>query len=307
MHNDSVRTGHLIVSDSDKKYRVIQRLGSGGNCDVFLVVSLSAEYRGALFALKLFMKTDNPERWRQFLAEVELLKNIEHPSVLHVYDSGETALPTRAGKSTHPYVVADYYPETLDRAMSRGMRIPAKVLCMVQLLAALHHLASMRPPVVHRDIKPRNIFLRGHTCALGDFGLMRQVDDTMEDAAVILEKLSGGPGMPRGYRTPDLVRYAKGEAPLTVSSDLFQLGLVAAELFAGHNPMKPAKNTLAPIEISPIRNISGRHGATFLNLIERMLVQDPERRESVEELLDSWEGILNAVSHDYQHLEGRAF
>jgi serine/threonine protein kinase len=308
VHNEGVNIGQLVVSGSDMKYRIIQPIGSGGNCDVYLVVSLSAKHRAALFALKLFMRTQNSERLQQFRAEVEFLNSVEHPALMRVYDKGDTSIPTKAGKSSHPFVVTDYYPETLDRALARGLRIPDRVLYMIQLLAALQYLATLKPPVVHRDIKPGNIFLRGHTCALGDFGLMRRLDGrTEEDVAGVLEKLSAGPGMPRSYRTPDLVRYANGDGPLTVASDVFQLGLVAAEIFCGRNPLKAAARKTDPIELEDLRSVPGRHGDTIKSLIQRMLVDDAAARESVEELLDPWEGVLNDVSRDYQHLEGRAF
>ena len=58
---------------------------------------------------------------------------------------------------------------------------------------------------------------------LGDFGLMKLLDDTnVEDREIFKESI--GPGMPFYYRTPDLVAYAKNEAQLTVKSDVFQLG-----------------------------------------------------------------------------------
>jgi serine/threonine-protein kinase len=111
------------------------------------------------------------------------------------------------------------------------------------LLSALRYLASSRPPVVHRDVKPQNIFIKGRSCVLGDFGLMKVLNGSEEmDREVFRE--STGPGMPYYYRTPDLIAYAKGEANITPKSDVFQLGLVAAELFTGWNPANKSENIL---------------------------------------------------------------
>ena len=66
----------------------------------------------------------------------------------------------------------EYLPDTLWDAMKAGsLDDPAKVSVVMQLLSALDYLSRRDPYVVHRDIKPKNIFLKAGTCVLGDFGL----------------------------------------------------------------------------------------------------------------------------------------
>lgn len=77
---------------------------------------------------------------------------------------------------------------------------------------------------------------------LGDFGLLKRGKEIDDDSSENIFKRSVGPGMPFCYRTPDQVSYARNEAELTVASDIFQLGLVAAELFTGRNPEKRAEH-----------------------------------------------------------------
>lgn len=303
-----INVGHLLTSEVGTKYRTLQWLGTGGNCQVFLVAALSGRHQGALFALKVFLPTHKKDRLDKFNGEAEFLKDCDHPAIMKVFDSGNVRIPGTGGLSEHPFIVADYYPTTLLQALGRGLRLSEKVIFIMQLLSALQFLANLNPPVVHRDIKPQNIFVKGYSCALGDFGLMKRLDGITEEGLPhVAFKESRGPGMPRYYRTPDLVAYAKGEGPLTIATDLFQLGLVAAELFCDKNPLKESEDILSPIELDKLRQISGKHGLAIVDFINRMLVIEAAKRESITDLLDPWEGILMEVTRDYHYLEGKAF
>ena len=91
--------------------------------------------------------------------------------------------------------------------------------------------------------------------------------------------------MPRSYRTPDLVHYLKGGPPPTNRSDIYQLGLVFAEMFSGSNPQRPMKtgDFTEPIELDPF-TIRGGLSQPIHDLIEPMLHPDPIQRPSAAEL-----------------------
>src|SRR5262249_55417148 len=147
----------------------------------------------------------------------------------------------------------------------------AKMGYAVQMLSALEFLATAAVSVVHRDIKPANVFIKGGSCVLGDFGLMKRTKaDTTVDREMIKESL--GPRMPRGYRTPDLIEYLKGGPAPTDKSDIYQLGLVFAEMFSGFNPQRPMKGNdfTEPIELNTFF-IPGGLGRPIKDLIEPML------------------------------------
>ena len=98
--------------------------------------------------------------------------------------------------------------------------------------------------VVHRDIKPSNIFIKDNSAILGDFGLVKEVGNDDENDA---DDFKGYFAMPKSYRTPELVAYAKSEASICYESDVFQLGLVLCELFTGKNPLIDSDDALSPI------------------------------------------------------------
>jgi serine/threonine protein kinase len=227
-----LEVGQGVKSERGIWYKNIQSLGIGGNAITFLVQCTSGMCKGILFALKVFRVISREERKHKFLAERDFLEeSCSHPAIMRVFDTG--VFVNEDGE--FPFVVTEYLPFTLaDKMRSRSATTVEKVSYTLQLLSALVYLDSLPVPVVHRDIKPKNIFLKGQSCVLGDFGLMKFIDKNDEVDREIFKE-SVGPGMPYYYRTPDLIAYARYESSISTKSDVFQLGLVVAELFTGRN------------------------------------------------------------------------
>jgi serine/threonine protein kinase len=187
-----------------------------------------------------------------------------------------------------------------------------KLTYTLNLLSALNYLSNLNPQIVHRDIKPENIFIKGNSCILGDFGLMKVLDGNLEiDREVFKE--STGVGMPYYYRTPDLVNYARQIAPLTVKSDIFQLGLVITELFTGHNPSKKlmyGDDIYSQVELEPNIYIpveEGDFGRRIYGQLRTMLSFDPNERPSASNLLSYWQKLFNDVVISLSGGGGRIF
>lgn len=286
-----------IESNSGAWYKNIQKLGVGGNSVTFLVTATDGAHKGNLFALKVFRKLSKPERRKKFLREVDFLEETEHPAILRVFDSGTYY--------DNPFVVAEYLPFTLRERMKLGdLTTPKKLSFVIQLLSALAHIHSLETPVVHRDIRPSNIFIKGGSCVLGDFGLMKFVDGEEEtDKDIFKESL--GPGMPWYYRSPDLIEYANDRAPITTKSDVFQLGLVVAELFTERNPaVAPNDNKFEPMEMDKVSRIQGKLGGSIATLINQMLTIDPSERPKAVQLMDSWQANFFDAARHIHELEG---
>ncbi|MDB5308136.1 MAG: serine/threonine-protein kinase [Gemmataceae bacterium] len=303
-------TRQRIASHSDTWYQIIQKLGQGGNSHVYLVLALSGQYRGLLFALKLFVKVTDATRLNRFKREVEFLRKFSHPAIMRIYDEGEV-VTSGLSQVTFPFVIAEYLPSTLHDAMLSGLTMTEKLSYVMQLLSALLYLDSQTPKIIHRDIKPENIFIRGRASILGDFGLMKLIDlgsertEASDDKGFVIE--STGPRLPRFYRSPDLVDYCRGKSDLTTKSDVFQLGLVFTTMFTGSNPLKPCAKILDPVELDSIQTFLGSQSSAICSLLKTMLGIDPLTRPSPEALLDSWEGIYREVISLSLSLEGRVF
>ncbi|MBN2127842.1 MAG: serine/threonine protein kinase [Sedimentisphaerales bacterium] len=292
-----------IRAESGNWYNTLQFLGRGGNAVTYLVIAGSGPLQGTPFAVKVFRRVSRPERRASFLEEVRFLRECEHPGIMRIYDEG-------IYMENHPFVVAEYLPRTLAEVIrSRSASVVEKLTFALQLLSALDYLAALVPQVIHRDIKPQNVFVKGRSCVLGDFGLMKRLDDSAEELPDSVIKDSVGPGMPFFYRTPDLIAYARGETHPTVKSDLFQLGLVLAELFTGRNPEKRAENDqwLSDVVLEPLGYIPGSLGVPVANLISSLLSMNPDDRPDTSQALPAWRGLFFAAAKLINAVEGRVF
>lgn len=263
----------------------------------------SSPFKGMPFAVKVFRRVSKPERRDAFISEMKFLRECDHPGIMRTFDEGTY-------QEDHPFVVAEYLPKTLGQIIRADNTLMVEKLSFIlQLLSTLEHLSQLQPAVIHRDIKPQNVFVKGGACVLGDFGLLKRYGDTEDDAPGDVFKRSVGLGMPFFYRTPDQVAYARDETDLTVASDVFQLGLVAAELFTGRNPEKRAEHSapLSDVELETLRFVAGSSGAVIAGLIRNMLTFNPEERPSAGLLLEQWKGVFLHVAEQQNAIEGRIF
>jgi serine/threonine protein kinase len=247
-----------------------------------------------------------PERRAAFLDEARFLVGCDHPAVMRVFDDGTFTLGRGKGAGEYPFLIAEYLPKTLWAVIrAESASITEKTIFATQLVSAVAYLAAQDPPVIHRDIKPSNIFVKGHTCVLGDFGLLKRLDEVGDQDRAVLKE-SVGFGMPHFYRSPDLVDYANKESEITPKSDIFQLGLVLAELYTGRNPCcRPqGDDPLSPIELEELRGIASNHGGLIVPILRRMLEMDPKNRPSAEELMDHWTGAFGLLADHARALNG---
>lgn len=298
------------IRGEDGSYRVLQELGKGGNSAVYLVEAIDGPYRGVLFALKLFIKIEDDGRHERFNTEIEFLRKCDHPSIMRVFDSGK--YPVRIDKKEYnfPFVIAEYLPKTLRTAMMGGLSIIEKAAFTLQLLAGLAYLASRSPDeIIHRDIKPENIFVKGRSAVLGDFGLLK-AGDGVDPSIEFHIQASTGVRFPRNYPTPDLLEYCKQRTnpePLSSKSDVFQLGLVIAELFTGAIPLAPRDKPFSPIILTDMGQIGGSQGEAIKSNIRKMLEMETAKRPSASELFDPWEGLFLELVDLSRQLEGQVF
>jgi len=302
------------LAGSKTYYKVIQELGNGGNSAVYLVEATSGQNRGVLFAMKVFTKIGDTTRLARFLQEVQVLQKYTHPAIMRVYDTGMVAGEKDGGAVAYPFLIADYLPQTLRSVMLSGtFPMASKLAFCLQMLSGLAYLSSLDPQIVHRDIKPENIFVKGKSFILGDFGLIKSLntsavekeDEKIADKTFILDSV--GPRLPRFYRTPDLVDYCRNKGSITTKSDVYQLGLVFAEVFTGEVPQQRCKEILDPVVPVPLGKISGSQEISIRTQIEKMLDADVERRPPAANLFDGWEGIFRSIVNDSHALEGKVF
>lgn len=296
-----------IKANSGNWYKNIGYIGKGGNGTTFLVMCTDGENRGQIFALKVLHQVSSTQRIDRFMQEIDFLKGNRHPCILQHFDNGVYL--------DHPFLVMTYIPHTLGDELKKGIPFGHGVIYATQLLSALAYLHSKN--VIHRDIKPQNIFINNCNAILGDFGLIKKLEEDQSDddefKAICNAKIetkedfNGYIAMPQYYRTPELVGYAKNECQLHLKSDIFQLGLVLAQVFTGKNPLLPSNDMLDAIKLNPISKINCSYGGWLASTLKKMLDMNPNKRPSAETLLDDFTGIFAKYSEKRMALDGQMF
>ena len=284
------------VQGDNNWFKNLKFLGKGGNGTAFLVQGTAGPLRGGIFTLKIFHMMRSESRQKRFVDEVGFLKRSNHPNLMRHLDEGIYA--------GHPFVVQDYMPKTLHNEMDgKPIEFGRALLYSCQLLSAVQALHS--DFLIHRDIKPQNIFVDNLNVYLGDFGLLKKVGQGVdEDDRADFE---GYIAMPRFYRTPELVRYAAKQGGLDLGSDIFQLGLVIAQMFTGRNILKPAENRLDPIELEKVGHINGKHGGLVAKTISEMCKVELGNRCTIDAALSRLASLVETYAREYEEFHGVSF
>lgn len=284
------------VKASENWFKNLKFLGKGGNGTAFLVMGTEGPLRGGIFALKIFHKMSSTKRRDRFLQEALFLREANHPNLMRLLDEGAFA--------ERPFVVQDFMPKTMHKELGNGpLDFGKALLFSCQLLSALQALHNQK--IIHRDIKPQNIFVDNLTAYLGDFGLIKKIENDVDSEDLV--DFEGYFAMPRFYRTPELISYAKRESNLDLRSDIFQLGLVIAQMFTGRNPLVTNELLLEPIRLEKLAHIPGKHAGLVASTITEMLEIDKEDRITINSALSKFTGLVETYSKDYESFHGRFF
>jgi serine/threonine-protein kinase len=212
-----------LLSD---RYRAERELGRGGMAVVFLARDLKHDRDVALKVLRPELSAALGRD--RFTREIQLTARLQHPHILPVFDSGETA-----GQLWYvmPYVEG----ETLRVRIARDGRLPVDAAIQLAREVASALAYAHDAGVVHRDIKPENILLSRQGQALvADFGIAKALssDEALTETGLAL-------GTP-AYMPPEQVL---GERPVRPQADVYALGVVLYEMLAGVRPFADSAPT----------------------------------------------------------------
>jgi hypothetical protein len=192
-------------------------VGQGG-MGIVLEVRKGRNLRAAMKVLRpAFARSAEFEA--RFAEEVEVMARLRHPNIVEVWDCGVLA-------DGAPFLLMELLTGRTIRAVARDkqMRFTADAVWKIvgQVCAGLGYAHNDKPPVVHRDVKPENVFLHGRRNSeskvkLLDFGIARVLDTTGTSDEVA--------GTPR-YIAPEVLR----NEPLSPKVDLYALAVLTYEL-----------------------------------------------------------------------------
>ena len=200
-------------------YRVAGLLARGGTGDVYRATDTRLRRDVALKVLS-HTRTSDPHRVERFIHEARLTASLDHANIVRVYDVGRTP--------AHTYLVAELLEgETLRARIERGaMTIDDVVRVGMEMsngLAAAHAAG-----LVHRDLKPDNVFLtRSGVTKILDFGIAKLAEgEATGDGFATMTGVVLGTA---GYLAPEQIRGLHVDA----RADLFALGTVLFEMLTG--------------------------------------------------------------------------
>jgi serine/threonine-protein kinase len=263
-------------------YVLEKELGSGGMGQVFKARHALIRRPTALKVMKVSSAEEQASLIR-FEREVQLSASLTHPNTITIFDFGRTA--------DSKFYYAMEYLDGLDlqKVVERyGPLAPERtVYVLLQVCGALGEAHSRG--IIHRDIKPPNIFLtqRGGLydfVKVLDFGLAKQMEG---EGAEDLTKTGMAVGTPR-YISPEMV---KGTVSVDGRSDLYSLGAVAYWMLAGRPPFDADSSVelliehlqVPPIPVSQVSELTIPDGLEAV--VMRCLEKRPEDRfQSAQEL-----------------------
>ncbi len=270
------------------KYRLVAHLGAGGMGTVWRAQHLQLQSE---VAVKIVQETalSSPDALARFLREPQSAAALRSPHVVHIMDYG-----VHHGA---PFIVMELLVgETLsDRQRRVGRLAPAETARVVTHVAraiARAHEAG----VVHRDLKPDNVFLVRNAddeiAKVLDFGIAKVADAGPE---------SVGPetrtGMVLGtpyYMSPE---QARGQRAVDHRADLWSLGVIAYECMTGHRPFE--SHTLADLMVKicaeplPVPSTVAAVPQGFDAWFQRATQRDPEQRfQSALEMADALRRLI---------------
>ncbi|MCA9534554.1 MAG: serine/threonine protein kinase [Myxococcales bacterium] len=266
----------------DQRFRIEALLGSGGMAHVYRALD---DTTGARVAIKLLKDAiaDNAEAAARLRREAELLSRFAHPAIVGI----EHVARLPDGRI---YLAMEFLEgETLGARMRARKRLSQEELTPILAGAVAGLSVAHQGGVVHRDLKPDNIFLEAHQhggmqVKLLDFGISKHVGhERLTRTGQVL-------GTPR-YMAPEQLAADKN---LDARVDIYALGVILYEALSGNPPFlgaSPSELVQAILHgrVTPIRHYVPDLAHGLEVVVHRAMARAKDARyESARDLFDAW-------------------
>lgn len=249
-------------------YTVLGDIGRGGMGRVYLARDEQLQ-RDVAIKVMHNHRAGNTSARQRFLKESRATAAIDHPHIVTIYHVGEhEGLPYLVMQRLEGRTLHDHREERGRLPVAEALRIAREIAAG---LAAAHGRN-----LIHRDIKPGNIFLEGadKRVKIIDFGLA--MDTTDEATKLTIDgSLVGTPA----YMSPERIN----SQPIDAQSDIFSLGVILYELLTGRLPFEGRSlvatlTAIARGEAHPVREVAPDVPAGVADLTMRLIAHDARNR-----------------------------
>ncbi len=280
-------------------YRIEDKIGAGGGGTVFKAYHLRLE--------KYVVVKRINDAWVGLMdsrKEADIIKNLKHQYLPQAYDFLQL--------DDGIYTVMDFVPgASLDKYIKSGYRFTQQqvIFWAKQITEALIYLHSLKPPIIHSDIKPANIMidLEGNVCLI-DFNVsMTSTPDSSISAT------SRGYAAPEQYLNIDPINKPEPGKPyrprfqfdmdtaLDQRSDIYSLGATLYHLITGQRPPKLPETKLPPIPAD-----LPDFDEALINIVNKMTHYDPrERYQTAQQVYDDLNNIIRLDKRYRSHKRSR--
>jgi tRNA A-37 threonylcarbamoyl transferase component Bud32 len=282
-------------------YRLIRLIGRGGMGSVYEAVQLRLHKR---VAIKLMAPSEISDQvsLARFHREAEVTSHLGHPHLVNVVDFG-------TAESGQPYIVMEYLEgEDLDQRLHRCKRLPAETAARIVVQTASALGAAHAQDVVHRDMKPANIFLmrlpgEPEFVKVLDFGISK-IKAANSKRLTRDHMVVGTPS----YMSPE---QATGRAnDIDHRTDQWALACIAWEMLCGHPPFVADDVTAVMYQIAKIdppslsKEIPGLPPEAEEVLMKALSKRHTARHSSIREFARAFESAVLGYATELTPLPG---
>ncbi len=283
----------------DRKYRLEEKIGTGGFGAVYRATQLNL---GRSVAVKVFRPVpgnESLENLERFRLEGVSACRVNHPNAVLILDSGVS--PEGIAYLVMELLQGHSLTKELRNKFRLSLRRCAEIIIPVCNVLAEAHRAG----IIHRDIKPDNIFLHqseeGEVVKVVDFGIAKFIGEQDAMQANTLTEAGTVIGTPT-YMAPERL----GCNPYDWKSDVYSVGVMLFEMLAGQLPFVPDKEGLLNLALKHMTQappslcrLNPEIPVDVEAVVEQALLKNPQSRPTAKELAHNFAAaVCNHLTED---------